>query len=46
MNPGKTANEITKDLGKMWQALSAEEKNRYKEKASELNGNDAEKVCP
>ena len=45
MNPGMSAVEVTKELGKMWQSVSAEEKKRYKEKAAELNGRD-EEHCP
>ena len=44
-NPTLSAIAITKMISQMWQSLSVEEKNVYKEKAKELKANDAEK-CP
>ena len=44
-NPTLSAIAITKLISQMWQSLSVEEKNVYKEKAKELKANDAEK-CP
>lgn len=45
-NPGFSANEVTKELNRLWKATNESEKEEYREKANTLNSESNLKTCP